>query len=1663
MEVSLVEMQGLPPGCLVSVRMGSTRRQAPADPEKLRLMFPKGCSPKDSIKVDLLAPVGSAEMPFAPDANLYPLQVPINGALANITLGLREAPADMINKPEKPPPAPGFNLNSIYASMDFSKDDNAGSYTPHTASRRHKIALEARTYLDKHQILSFVHGLLQALIRDRPIDPWDFVIECAMAAKKLGSKDDQDDDYKQRVNAEVMQKAADADELGQATPVITRPTSATEREAKVEEPSKDLMQQVAGALEKVQPAKELYDIQGLCSSLSSSLLEAAVDGRLQRLLADRAATEPAAPVETSFERIKELRVKTQQVLLQANRDGRLQDALMQSEAGKPGFAQMASVGTWLAFVRPNSQKATGPSETEKTRETLQKAMLEAHNLGIMETIVEDIMLEDRREKAQAALMKACEDGSLAAALEKSAEDPRAKTQAALMKACEDGSLATALENLLGEVPREKAQAALMKACEDGSLAAAVVKLLGEEPHAKTQAALMKACEDGSLAAVVEKLLSEVPREKTQAALMKACEDGSLAAAIEQLLSEDPRAKMQAALIKACEDGSLEAAVVEALRQQTHAALIKACANGSLESVLGEEKRSKTQSALLKACEDGSLADSVKTMLSQDTRVKTQSALLKACKDGSLAEALEEVAIEAMREQTHAALFKACVDGSLESVLGEASSATPTFMQKPSVGTWVSQAPWKAIEHHLLELHFGHDFDNYDHPQGHKAFKDALMTGFEDLGAHPDHHLPHLVITLRAGSVVAEVRGPPHCISHLKGLELHKLEVHGHPAHLSAEALKAAPPPVPPRARKGMGDEDDDEFTKETDEAPPPVPPRARKGMGDEDDDEFTKETDEAGPPPPLPPKRMSDDDEDDDEEFLKAENARVALRDVLVEAHNDGRFENALKDAAEDKKSYYAKNCLPMAPAAYFDQLHKQFKNPQDELRRKAERMLEQATKEEEFMKMLQEAAQKAGYEFELKPKGEASASEPSADAKEMFHSIDANNDGIITPKEFAAAYEKGMLQGDLAHKVDDLSQKVDFLTQQLAMPKSESKEESAEVVESLQFREKTRHAVVKACHDGSLLDALDVVHQDRAPEHELLELHFAHDFEKYHPEDHPEDHEAFKGALMNGLQDLGAHPDDHLPHLVVTLRAGSVVAEVRGPPHCISHLRGLELHKLHVHGHPAHLSAEALKAAGPPPVPPKSLKGMGDEDEEDDEEGDDDLHEGDAVIERSTSSRGSILKRTKTDCLVQMEDGQEVWKSRKGLDKVPKLNLARAIEIQQDDLSRELTAPANCAYRGDEVVRRGSGLVGRILERTTTDCLVQGQDGTQAWVDVEDLEMALKPATGARDGELVVHANRGNRGRCKTKTDGEILILHDDGHEEWYKLEEVGVPKAMRVPPPPPLLPFASYYAKNFKGTSFVEGLAKNCAPPSPEPKKKSFAANRALKRTLKTGEIGKIVDKMEEEDRAQEDRAAPLVPFKEYYSNNFRGADIVQGLASSRNRSPSPKARDLFRRIDQNQDGVVNMDEFKTAYVKGVVTRANSLSPPPPRSSPGSITSAGSDATFAALEERIRQRNERLMRERVSESVESSRKESRKEKSLSSSSSAPTLGSKGVQSGKQSELEDKIRQRNDRFRRENEALLRENRRLKELSDSKKTGDQIAGQNDELRKELDGKRSGPS
>mmetsp|Transcript_130431 Transcript_130431/g.230481 ORF Transcript_130431/g.230481 Transcript_130431/m.230481 type:complete len:943 (-) Transcript_130431:62-2890(-) len=190
MEVSLLEADGIPEGCLISVRAGSTRRQAPAEANKpCKLWFPRGFQSANPFKVDLLAPLGSTTLEVSPQADKYPIEVKqrYSGLPMRVTLRVREEANENSAGPElafknAPTAAAGSGqFGGIDAALVGS-----GHESP---ARRHQMAIDARSYLDEHNLLQWVQSLLQELIKDRPGDPWTYIDkQTAKMREKLGGE-----------------------------------------------------------------------------------------------------------------------------------------------------------------------------------------------------------------------------------------------------------------------------------------------------------------------------------------------------------------------------------------------------------------------------------------------------------------------------------------------------------------------------------------------------------------------------------------------------------------------------------------------------------------------------------------------------------------------------------------------------------------------------------------------------------------------------------------------------------------------------------------------------------------------------------------------------------------------------------------------------------------------------------------------------------------------------------------------------------------------------------------------------------------------------------------------------------------------------------------------------------------------------------------------------------------------------------------------------------------------------------------------------------------------------------------------------------------------------------------------------------------------------------
>lgn len=180
MELHVVSTEGIPEGCVLSVRAGATRRQAPAAADR-PFRFPT--LPQDALpfKVDVLEPVASARLILRPGEErrtdcqyTIPLEsvgsqegeqpgTQDDGSGMNVTIAVR--PTEDSEKPD--------------AKVE-SKEEGDGSLTKKrssasSASSRHGQASAAREYLDQHNLVEFTQLLVQSVIKEQPEKPYAFM------------------------------------------------------------------------------------------------------------------------------------------------------------------------------------------------------------------------------------------------------------------------------------------------------------------------------------------------------------------------------------------------------------------------------------------------------------------------------------------------------------------------------------------------------------------------------------------------------------------------------------------------------------------------------------------------------------------------------------------------------------------------------------------------------------------------------------------------------------------------------------------------------------------------------------------------------------------------------------------------------------------------------------------------------------------------------------------------------------------------------------------------------------------------------------------------------------------------------------------------------------------------------------------------------------------------------------------------------------------------------------------------------------------------------------------------------------------------------------------------------------------------------------------------
>mmetsp|Transcript_20245 Transcript_20245/g.47263 ORF Transcript_20245/g.47263 Transcript_20245/m.47263 type:complete len:895 (-) Transcript_20245:96-2780(-) len=725
MEVSLLDAAGIPEGCLLSVRAGTTRRQAPANSDNLRLNFPRKFG-DEAVKVDLLAAVGSISFQASEGVDSYPIEVPVAGSSlpAKLTLQLRS-----------------LDSTAAGSELENALGGQAGGNKP----RRHKAALEARSYLDQHNLLGWVQELVEGFIEDRPNDPWAYVDQRTKLARKVNDVPDQtevrpvlpagdkqsiiEDESLQQPEAQeqdegvaaeekteinsaflpstgtwaqarlaplrrkeataVPAKVSAAAEALQAEPQAAAPAPVAAASAEVVEALAEVLQEASSKLEEKEPlqaasvaeepAKEM-PAASATPPLSRPWFLLPSVATWTQVLVDDASVESTQPAEPPVAAIDSdlLVLKTQAMrgLVQAAADGSLLATL---SAMPPLQSPEAAAEENSSVVPPpagqEDEGAVAPPEAQRNelksiKTQLAQCLRIAAENGMLAEALKDIQFPT----AKGAVTEVAPQAAIELPVKLPIQELKERVAAALASQPEvvkaSSPTSTSADKVTRSDIRRRTREVLMNACSNGTLDAAMAKISQQSPKAdmaQQPAEAVAAAETESAPNGLGEL-----RERAQALLIGSAADGRLAAALASLESTAAPAPSPGP------DSQVEAPAQDATRF-SHRHSMEDDRSTVQDSVATEDAVTNTVESLF--AEALNYHEETATREVEDVRLKTSAVLMQAAEDGSLVDAMDAIIkrraggdekgavagngeVEEIRLKASNVLMEAAEDGSL---------------------------------------------------------------------------------------------------------------------------------------------------------------------------------------------------------------------------------------------------------------------------------------------------------------------------------------------------------------------------------------------------------------------------------------------------------------------------------------------------------------------------------------------------------------------------------------------------------------------------------------------------------------------------------------------------------------------------------------------------------------------------------------------------------------------------------------------------------------------------------------------------------------------------------------------------------------------------------------------------------------------------------------
>jgi len=589
---------GLPEDAIVSIRFGTTRRQAPLESVSTNpLKFPSSlesvCEP---LKIDVLKPIATTRLVVHPHEDQYTIgfDPPAQSALQTLSPDDGdEIQEDMYI---------GLNIKPTTSGSNERPD---GSVRPGSAMpvKFQDAAASAKDYLEQHGLLRYVQSMLHAVIQVKPKDPYAFMMEQLGASKSKAAS--------VRSRPSIRPSSRPSSAIGGRT--VSRPTSARALPSGRQPFPPEGPPPGPGESSPLRQSPHVVPPSGPPITPEPSPPEA--------------PPEPKPPEEPP---IKEEDVRAPLATPPMLPDGPAVEG--GSEAKQSPTQPQAEP---LPAGTPATESAKDEkSELEELRLRMRAVFETAHSTGQLEKAVEQALLSceapvETKPPAEEVKLPPPEDEALKL---------KSEMRAILEQSIQNGVLEEAIRKT--QAGREQVQAKEESQTEDNI----------SETKSKIRELLNTSTENGDLAAALEKLASQKSTDELQKikselrdTLTAALDGGRLEAAL-------PR-EAKASAPEAPVDGG-EAAEVKASPQKLPTTPVKskmqdllaeASASGKLEAALDAAKmHSRPSSPVAKRPPSSKTADAPTDKELQEIKFKLRNTMDEAAKTGTLAEALQKI-------------------------------------------------------------------------------------------------------------------------------------------------------------------------------------------------------------------------------------------------------------------------------------------------------------------------------------------------------------------------------------------------------------------------------------------------------------------------------------------------------------------------------------------------------------------------------------------------------------------------------------------------------------------------------------------------------------------------------------------------------------------------------------------------------------------------------------------------------------------------------------------------------------------------------------------------------------------------------------------------------------------------------------------------------------